>query len=319
MPAQDPPPRFPVICGPTAGGKTDLALAVADELARRGLGGAQAVSADAFLVYRGLDIGTAKPSQAERRGVPHHLIDIAEPTERFTVHEWLRAAEAAIAQIMRDGQTPIVVGGTHLYIQALLFGLFQGPEPDAEVRAAIEELAQQERRAELARVDPEAAERIHPSDERRTVRALEVFRQTGRSISSLQTQWAQDRQPATDRVLVGLDWEAESLNRRINARVRAMVEGGLAEEARGLWEAGRLGPQAGEAIGYKQLVAHFEGRCSLEDAVERIKIETRRFAKNQRTWLRRLRATPGSVWLDAEGSGTKEQAQRVVEACLAPP
>ncbi len=316
MPAPDRPPRFPVICGPTAGGKTALALALAHELARRGPGGAQVVSADAFLVYRGLDIGTAKPSVDERAGVPHHLIDVVEPTERFSVHDWLRAAEEAIAQILRDGDTPIVVGGTHLYIQALMFGLFEGPEPDPVIRAQLAAMSGAERRAELERVDPEGAARIHPADDRRTIRALEVYRQRGQSISSLQTQWERGRAPATDRVLVGLVWDADALNRRINARVRAMLEGGLAEEARGLWEAGRLGPQAGEAIGYKQLVAHFEGRCTLEDAAERIKIETRRFAKNQRTWLRRLRATPGSVWIDADEDDPSPWTQRVVEACL---
>lgn len=316
MPPQAPLPRFPVICGPTAGGKTALALAAAREIAARGLGGAQVVSADAFLIYRGLDIGTAKPTLEEQDDVPHHLIDIADPTERFSVHDWLRAAEAAIAQIRRVGDTPIVVGGTHLYIQALVFGLFEGPEPDPAVRAALEALPQAERRRELERVDPEAAERIHPSDERRTVRALEVFRQAGEPISALQTQWARDRGPATDRVLVGLEWEPEALARRINARVRAMVGGGLVEEARGLWEAGRLGPQAGEALGYKQLVAHFEGGRTLEEAVERIKIETRRFAKNQRTWLRRLRATPGSVWIDASAGDGGAWAQHVVDACL---
>ncbi|MEZ6243870.1 MAG: tRNA (adenosine(37)-N6)-dimethylallyltransferase MiaA [Phycisphaerales bacterium] len=311
-------PRFPVICGPTAGGKTSLALALADELAARGLGRAQVVSADAFLVYRGLDLGTAKPTLDERRGVPHHLIDVVEPTERYSVHDWLKAAQETIAHILRDGGTPIVVGGTHLYIQALMFGLFEGPEPDPEIRQALAAMPQDQRRRELEHTDPDAAARIHPADERRTIRALEVHRQTGRTISSLQTQWERDNPPPADRVLVGLEWETEALNRRINARVRNMIAGGLVDEARALWESGRLGPQAGEALGYKQLVAHFEGHSSLEDAIERIKIETRRFAKNQRTWLRRLRATPGSVWIDASRGDPPTWARGVVEACVRP-
>ncbi|MFI4898043.1 MAG: tRNA (adenosine(37)-N6)-dimethylallyltransferase MiaA [Phycisphaerales bacterium JB059] len=311
MSPNDPAHRFPVICGPTAGGKTALAVALAQALARAGRP-AEVVSADAYLIYKGLDIGTGKPTTEERAGIPHHLIDIVEPTERFSAHDWLRAAEHAIDDIRGRAALPIVVGGTHLYIQSILHGMFEGPPPDEALRDELRAIPAPERRAELERVDPDAAARIHPSDERRTVRALEVFRQTGTPISELQTQWAGAQPDRSDRVLVGLSWETEAINRRINARVRAMVERGLVEEARGLWASGRLGPQAGEALGYKQLVDHFEGRASLEEAIERIKIETRRFAKNQRTWLRRLRAHPGSVWVDAPSSPPEIHAQSLI-------
>ena len=290
--------RLPVIVGPTAGGKSGLAVRLALEFERLGLGRGEIVSCDSVQVYRGLDIGSAKPTRAEQRGVVHHLIDLIEPTERFSVSDWLTRAEAAIQEIRDREKIPIVVGGTHLYVKAFLEGLFEGPDPDPGLRAELEAMDPIERRAELERVDPEAAERIHRNDHRRTIRAIEIHRLTGRPISALQTQW--DTGIARrDCVLVGLDWPTEAINRRINARVGTMIERGLVAEARRLWEADRLGPTARDALGYKQLSAHFRGECTLEEAIERIKVETRRFGKNQRTWLRRLRRTPGSVWIEA--------------------
>lgn len=314
------PHRFPVIAGPTAGGKSDLAVAVALALRERhGIEG-EIVSADSMQVYRGLDIGSAKPTPDERRGVPHHLIDVAEPTESFSVDRWLSLAEAAIDGIRGRGGVPIVVGGTHLYIKALLEGLFEGPAADPALRAELGAMDPAARRAELERVDPAAAARIHPNDERRTIRALEVFRLTGRPISELQQQWDAGR-VRRDCVLVGLEWEVPSLNRRINARVKRMMERGLLEETRALWESGRLGPQAAEALGYKQLLAYLKGPQTpgrLEEAVEAIKIETRRFAKNQRTWLRRLRTTPGSVWLQPERTDPDQRVQVVLQQVFTP-
>jgi tRNA dimethylallyltransferase len=306
------PPRFPVIAGPTAGGKSDLAVDVALAFAASGTPG-EVVSADSVQTYRGMDIGSGKPTIAERRGVPHHLIDIAEPGEPFTVSDWLDAARRAVEDVKGRGGVPVVVGGTHLYIKAFLEGLFEGPEPDPALREELRGLGAGRLRAELERVDPAAAARIHPNDERRTVRALEVYRQTGRPISEHQRQW--DRGARADCVLVGLEWPAEVLARRINARVRAMMEAGLLEETRALWMGGRLGTQAREALGYRQLLEHLEGRCSLEEAVEQIKIETRRFAKQQRTWIRRLKAVPGSVWIDAAAAPRDIWASLVVRAC----
>ncbi|MEM9166296.1 MAG: tRNA (adenosine(37)-N6)-dimethylallyltransferase MiaA [Planctomycetota bacterium] len=283
---------FPVICGPTASGKTAVAVGLALTIGPV----AEVVSADAFQVYRGLDIASAKPTQSERRGVPHHLIDVVEPEERFTVAHWLSMAEATIADIQKRGGVPIVVGGTHLYIKALLDGLFEGPEPDASVRAELASMPADQRRAELERVDPQAAARIHPNDQRRTVRALEVFRQTGTPITTLQSQWDRrsGKQPpgGSDRALIILERETEDLNGRINARVKRMVADGLLAETRAL--AGRLGPTAREALGTKQMLGHLKGERTLEQAIEQTKIETRRFAKNQRTWMRRLAATPGA-------------------------
>lgn len=303
---------IPIIAGPTAGGKTALAV----ELALR-LAPAQVISADSMLLYRGMDIGTAKPTLDERRGIPHHLIDICDPGEAFTVHDWLRAATAAINAVVSSGSRPIVAGGTHLYIKALLDGLFDGPGADAAIRAELDALDNGTLRAALLATDPVAAERLHPNDRRRTIRALEVFRLTGAPISSLQKQWDAER-PDSPYLLVVLAWPTEIINRRINDRVRQMVSRGFVAEARGLWEAQRFGPQAREALGYKQLIAHFEGRCSLDDAIEQIKIETRRFAKNQRTWLRRLGTTPGCVRLDCDTVPQPEWAGIVLDAMGCP-
>ena len=310
--------RYPVICGPTAGGKTALALAIADELNRHGHG-AEIVSADAYLVYRGLDIGTAKPTREELAKVPHHLVDIVEPTEGFTVAQWLALAERAIAEIKERGKVPIVVGGTHLFIKALIDGLFEGPEPDPELRAGLQALPADELRQRLEAVDPDAAGRIHPADTRRTIRALEVYEQTGQTITSLQTQWDREHPRDPGAQLVVLSWETATINSRINARVKLMRQSGLTEEVRGLHTAGRLGPTAGQALGYKQLVDHFEGRLSEDDAYERIKIETRRFAKNQRTWLRRLQTTPGTLTLRPEEQEPVEMAQAVAQKVLTEP
>lgn len=304
--------RFPIIVGPTAGGKSALAVEVAYALG--GPSHAEIVTADAYQIYRGLDIGTAKPTAEERRGVPHHLIDIVDPGERFTVHDWLRAAEAAIADIRSRGRLPIVVGGTHLYIKSFLDGMFEGPGASEEIRAELRVLSPTQLRDELERVDPAAAAKLHPNDLRRTIRALEVFRLTGMPISEHQRQWDREDHTRQACVLVGLDWPAELLNPRINARVKEMISRGLVPEARGLWERGALeGNQAAEALGYKQLITHFKGRCSLEDAVEEIKIETRRFAKNQRTWLKRLRTTAGSVWIDAAAEPARGWAETVTK------
>ena len=291
--------RFPVIVGPTAGGKSALAVAVAHALAGRGLP-AEIITADSVQIYRGMDIGSAKPTRAEMEGVPHHLIDLVDPDgPPFTVADWLRAAELCIAEVRGRGAVPIVVGGSHLYIKNFLEGMFEGPGADESLRDQLRALGLPALRAELERVDPAAAGRIHPNDERRTVRALEVYRLTGRTISEHQAQWDGKGAVRGDCVLVGLDWPSELLNPRINARVKTMVAAGLIEEVRSLVAGGRLGPQAREALGYKQVAEHLAGRCTLEEAVEKTKVETRRFGKNQRTWLKRLRTTPGSVWIDA--------------------
>ena len=205
---------------------------MADELRARGLG-AEIVSADAYLVYRGLDIGTAKPTREELERVPHHLVDIIDPTQAFAVAQWLALAERAIAEIQERGSVPIVVGGTHLFMKALIDGLFEGPEPDPELRARLQALGAEELRGRLEAVDPDSAARIHPADTRRTIRALEVYEQTGQTITSLQTQWDREHPRDPGVQLVVLSWETATINSRINARVKQMRQMGLTAEVRG--------------------------------------------------------------------------------------
>lgn len=309
--------NFPFIIGPTAGGKTSLAVELA-LLAGKG----EIVTSDSIQIYKGLDIGSAKPTLEERRGVTHHLIDIVEPIERFTVHDWLAAAERTIVEVRARGNLPIVVGGTHLYAKAFLEGMFEGPEGDEAYRAQLRGRGLTALREELERVDPDAARKINANDERRTIRALEVYHLTGKPITAHQQQWDREDHRRQDVLLVGLDWPSELINPRINARVKQMMDQGLVEETRRLLEAGRFGIQAREALGYKQLIAHFEhvggmaarpGFETLENAIEQIKIETRRFAKNQRTWLKRLRSFPNAIWIDAAIEPPETWARKIME------
>ena len=325
MPADPTNAPIPLIVGPTAGGKSALAMELVRALAERDQP-AELVSADAYQIYRGMDIGTAKPTADERAAVPHHLIDIREPDDpvRYTVHDWRRDAIAVIDDIRARRSQPIVVGGTHLYAKALLDGLFEGPEPDPALRETLSNTPLDALRAELARIDPPAFARIHPNDRRRTVRAVEVFRQTGVPISQHQSQWDRSEtdpdRPEHRFLTVILDWAPEDINPRINARVRHMLDAGLAAEVRALWLDDRLGSQAIEALGYKQLVDHYQRRCSMTEAVEQIKILTRRFAKAQRTWLKRLRAGDPSrpaLRLQPALQGTDRMAESVMEALVA--
>jgi len=297
-----------LIIGPTAGGKTRLAV----ELAQRLEPGGECVCADSMQVYRGMDIGTAKPTMAERAGVPHHLIDVADPADDgFTVDTWLRLAEQAIDGIRARGRHPIVVGGTNLYVQAMLQGMSGGPEPDPALRMRLEGTSLDELRVWLERVDPAAAGRIHPNDRKRTIRAIEVHELTGSRMSDRQVEW---RPTGTrdDFRIVGLDWPVEAINRRINERVRTMMADGLLDEVRRLQEGGGLGRQAAAALGYRQIIDHLEGRTTLEEAVEQIKIRTRRFGKHQRTWIQRFRVHPDSLWLPAGELEPQELVDKAV-------
>jgi len=287
--------RVYFILGCTACGKGT----VGRELARR-VGG-QIVSVDSMKVYRRMDIGTAKPSPEDRAEVGHHCIDIAEPSEGFSVGRYVTHADRAIASIAAAGAVPLAVGGTSLYIKALSEGLFEGPGADPEIRAALKKRAAAESlavlHAELARADPEAGRRIHPNDEKRIFRALEVVYVTGQRISELQKQWDAGRR-RYDCVLIGLRRGREDLHHRINLRVRRMVEAGLREEVAGLLAAaGGLSAQAAAAVGYAEMIAHLRGECTLREARERIKIHTRRLAKKQRTWHRRFADVH---WFDVE-------------------
>ena len=292
-------PHAIVLLGPTASGKTALSLEIAHALSARGVR-SEIVSADSMQVYAGMDIGTAKPSPDERARVPHRMIDVADPySSGFTVEEWLRGARDAIEGAQRQGHVAVVTGGTNLYVQALVSGLFDGPPASPEIRARLGARTPEELRQMLERGDPGAALRIHRNDIRRTIRALEVLELTGTPISALQVQW-ESRMPALPPGwhAVGLMPSVAESARRINARVGAMVDAGFVDEVRTLRARGDLGRQAAEAVGYRELARYLDRRCSLHDATEAIKVRTRRLARQQRTWLRRFSGIAGSVWFE---------------------
>jgi tRNA dimethylallyltransferase len=277
-----------VLTGPTGSGKSRLALELAPLL------DAEIVAMDSMTLYRGMDVGTAKPTAEDRARVPHHLLDVLDPWEPASVAWWLEQAGRVVCEIEARGKVALFVGGTPLYLKALLHGLFDGPPADAPLRAGLEEEAHthgnQALHDRLAAVDPVTARRLHPNDVRRVVRALEVHALTGQPISVWQTQWdgpaAVPRPPDS---CLCLDLPREELYQRIDERVLAMVDAGLVEEARALRRLGwPLGREAAQALGYKELFAHLDGQVSLEEAVSEIQTRSRRFAKRQLTWFRHL-------------------------------
>jgi tRNA dimethylallyltransferase len=272
------------VVGPTASGKSALALQVAEEC------GGEIVSCDSLQVYRGLDIGSAKPTAEERRRVRHHLIDVRAPDEIFSAADYSRMAREALADIRARGRLAIVAGGTGLYLRALLEGLFEGPSRDDVLRARLEAIAERFGDARLhrllRRVDSEAAARIHVTDRLRIVRAIEVFHATGRPLSQQHRQGAEPLRGYRT-LVVGLLPPRDELRRRVEARTRAMFEQGLIEEVRGLFDRGYDGElRPLQAIGYRQAAAVIEGKMSAASAEQSVVTETMRYAKRQRTWFR---------------------------------
>jgi tRNA dimethylallyltransferase len=285
--------RILSIIGPTASGKSALAMALARKI------GGEILSVDSMQVYRGMDIGTAKPTVDEQRAVRHHLIDLVDPTETFTVARFIELADEVIAGAKRRDVPLIAVGGTPMYYKALFQGMFEGPGENPEIRERLRATPPDELHRRLSAIDPPAAQRIHSNDHRRLIRALEVYELTGKPISSLQTDW---ESPAArhEATWIGLSWEKESLNQRINARTRAMMSAGWLEETRDLLARyGALSKTASEATGYHELIEHIEGCMGLDEAVEEIKIATRQLARRQMKWLRRF---PNVRWLKGDAS-----------------
>lgn len=271
-----------VIIGATASGKSELAF----ELARRS--GAEILSVDSMQVYRGMDVGTAKATPAEREQVRHHVIDLVNPDETFTVARFVETADAAIAGARARNVTLIATGGTPLYFKALFEGMFEGPGADADLREKLGAMSNEALHRKLVEIDPTAAARIHANDTKRLVRALEVHALTGQPITSLQREWGQDR-ARHEAIWIGLKWDREALNRRINARVKAMMNAGWLEEAqRLLHRYGVLSKTASEATGYHEVFEHLRGNLTLEEAIEQIKIATRQLARRQMKWFRRF-------------------------------
>lgn len=280
-------PKIAVITGPTATGKTRLSVELAREM------NGEIVSADSMQIYRGMDIGTAKVTQREMQGVRHHMIDVASPFEPYSVSRYVEQASACIDDILARGKLPIVAGGTNLYIDSLIAGLdFADNEQDNALREALgKEYDTSGGEAMLERLrsfDPERAEKLHPADKRRIVRAIEVYELTGRTITEHDRE-TKLREKRYDAAKIALCFEdRQELYDRINARVDEMVREGLYDEVKRLLDAG-LSPDctAMQAIGYKEPAAYFAGRMSMDEATELIKLSSRRYAKRQLTWLRR--------------------------------
>lgn len=271
------------IIGPTAVGKTKLSL----DLAKKFNG--EIISGDSMQIYRGMDIGTAKITKEEMAGIPHHLIDIKDPTESFSVYEFQQLVRNKIAEISNRNRLPIIVGGTGLYIQAVIYDYqFSDSGKDKTIRFQLEERAKQKGietlYEQLKQIDPQAAEQIHPNNERRVIRALEVYLSTGVTMTELKAK--QQKTLLYDVTLVGLTMEREILYHRINERVNQMVQLGLIDEVKKLYNQGLKNVQATKAIGYKELFAAFDGEVSIEDALAALKQNTRHFAKRQLTWFR---------------------------------
>ena len=296
------------IAGPTASGKTALAATLAKEL------NGEVVSCDSMQVYRRMDIGTAKPTLEEMQGIPHHMIDVAEPWEDFSVSRYCEMAAPIVDDIISRGKTTVIAGGTGLYMDSLIRGNAFAPFPATGVRERLEAQADAEgMEAMLSRlraVDPDAARRLHLSDRKRILRALEVYLETGETITE-HNRKTQAVPPRYSPLWLGLDFaQRGELYRRIDLRVGLMLEQGLVEEIRGLLADGiSEKATAMQAIGYKEIAAALRGECSPEDAIETVKRESCRYAKRQLTWLRRDRDL---VWLPREEYPTEDDLLAVV-------
>lgn len=290
-----------LLLGPTAVGKSAVGALVAEEA------GAEIISADARAIYRGLEIGTDRPVPEVLARIPHHLIGVLDPWVPYDAARFRRDCERLVGEIHGRGRRAMVVGGSTLYIRALTRGLFPGPAADPSLRAELARRPLPELREELRRVDPRAAARIHPEDRVRVVRALEVWRLTGRPLSA---SWGGERPFPWPLVKVGLALDRRELGRRIEARVERMLASGLVAEARRLWESG-LSPDAPalRTIGYRELFAHFRGEYDLPEAKRRIVRNTKAYARRQ---LAFFRAETGVRWIDVTGRDPEDVAREVL-------
>jgi len=300
------PPQTILIAGPTAVGKSEIALRLAGQL------GGEIISVDSMQVYRGLDIGTAKPSSAERARVPHHLIDICDLTESFDAAQFARLAHRIVAEIQSRGHVPILCGGTGLYFKAFLDGLGDAPSADKKLRAELEVTPLERLLEELRERDPAAYEKIDRKNPRRVIRAVEVIRLTGKPFSEVQSPKSkvQSQKPEFFCVMRAPD----DLRKRIDVRVDAMFARGLVDETRELLKRGlEQNKTAMQAIGYRQVVEHLRGERSLTETIELVKIRTRQFAKRQLTWFR---AQKNLEWIELKPDESLENPANVFSGFL---
>jgi tRNA dimethylallyltransferase len=295
-----------ILTGPTGSGKTELGLKLAERL------GAEIVSMDSMALYRGMDIGTAKPTSDDRRRVTHHLLDVLDSWQSASVAWWLEQAASCCREIETRGKRILFVGGTALYLKALLCGLFEGPPANKSLRQSLEaeaaENGPQALHSRLRAIDPATAARLHPNDLRRVTRALEVWELTGRPISAWKTQWERTDSTPDSRAF-WLDLPRAELYARIDQRVQRMIAAGWVEEAEALRRAPQsLSREAAQALGYREVFAYLDGQTSLEDAIRLIQTRSRHFAKRQLTWFRRLRGCR-----QVSGELTEAEWERTIE------
>ena len=299
---------LPVITGPTASGKTSCAV----ELCRM-LNG-EVISADSMQVFRGMEILSAAPTQAERRGVPHHMIGVAQPTQPFSAAIYREMAAGIVAEVAARGSQPVLCGGTGLYIDALTRPMSFSETGDEGLRAELHAMADKPGGREklhgmLREIDPESAERLHPNDVRRVVRAVEVYRLTGITLTE-QNRRDRARRGDYDEMIFALDWPRDEIYARIDARVDEMVAQGLLKEVRALMRSFNDQPTAVQAIGYKEIAAALRGDVSLSDAIIRMKQASRNYAKRQITWLKRDGRT---IWISAAGRASSDVAAEIYD------
>lgn len=282
-----------VICGPTASGKTALSI----ELAKKING--EIISADSMQIYKDMNIGTAKPKKEEMQGIKHYLLDFVSPEERYSVAQYKQDAKAAIKEIITKGKTPIIVGGTGLYVDSLIYEIeYNDVKIDEDYRKNLEKIAEEQGLEELYKkalqIDPVAMEKISPNDKKRIMRVLEIYKSTGKTKTE-QEQESRKNPVEYDYRIFAINWDRETLYQRINKRVDIMVEQGLIDEVKSILKKYNEFPTAMQGLGYKEVVDYINGIYTKEEMIEKIKMETRRYAKRQLTWFRKNKQT---IWLD---------------------
>ena len=286
-----------VICGPTASGKTSLSI----ELAKRIDG--EIISCDSMQIYKDMNIGTAKPTIEERQGIKHYLLDFVSPSERYSVADFKKDAKKAIKEIIDKGKTPIVVGGTGLYIDSLIYEIeYSNIEFDENYRKKLEEEVQKEGLEKLyekaKKIDPQAIEKISKNDKKRILRILEIYHATGKNKTEQEIE-SRKNEVEYDYKVYAISWDREELYARINKRVDLMIEQGLIDEVKNILQKYEQFPTAMQGLGYKEVVDYLQGNCTKQEMIEKIKMETRRYAKRQMTWFRKNKQT---IWIQGNNS-----------------
>ena len=299
-------PTVIVICGPTASGKTSLSIELAKQI------NGEIVSCDSMQIYKEMNIGTAKPTIEEMQGIKHYQIDIIPPDKRYSVADYKKDAKKAIKEIIQKGKTPIVVGGTGLYIDSLIYEIeYQDIEFDETYRKTLEQRAKQEGLKKLyeeaKKIDEEAVKKISPNDKKRILRILEIYHATGKNKTQ-QEKESRKKEVEYNYKVFAIDWNRQELYDRINKRVDHMIEEGLIDEVKAIYNKYDKFPTAMQGLGYKEVVEYLEKRCSKEEMIQKIKMETRRYAKRQLTWFRKNKQT---IWLDG-----KEKTQNNIDIIL---